>query len=43
MEGMNIVGEKYESGEYFLAELIMAGETMKEGLEVLKPCMKAGI
>ena len=38
-EGMNIVGEKYENGEYFTAELIMAGETMKEGLEVLKPYM----
>jgi len=36
-KGMDIVGKKYEEGEYFLAELIMAGETMKEGLSVLKP------
>ena len=31
-EGMSVVGKKYENGEYFTAELIMAGETMKEGL-----------
>jgi len=41
-KGMEVVGQKYEAGEYFLAELIMAGETMKEGLSVLQPYMKAG-
>lgn len=41
-KGMEIVGEKYESNEYFLAELIMAGETMKEGMTVLEPYLKAG-
>jgi len=35
--GMNIVGERYEEQDYFLAELIMAGETMKAGLEPLLP------
>jgi len=39
-KGMEIVGEKYEKGEYFLAELIMAGETMKEGMKVLEPYLK---
>lgn len=41
-KGMEIVGKKYEDGEYFLAELIMAGETMKEGMAVLEPYLKAG-
>jgi 5-methyltetrahydrofolate--homocysteine methyltransferase len=41
-KGMEIVGQKYEDGEYFLAELIMAGETMKEGMAVLEPHLKAG-
>ena len=41
-KGMEIVGEKYENNEYFLAELIMAGETMKEGMKVLEPHLKAG-
>lgn len=38
-EAMGLVGKKYEAGEYFVPELIMAGETMKEGLGVLKPYM----
>jgi len=41
-KGMGIVGQKYEDGEYFLAELIMAGETMKEGMAVLEPHLKVG-
>jgi len=41
-KGMDIVGRKYEEGEYFLAELIMAGETMKEGMKILEPYLKAG-
>jgi len=40
--GMEIVGQKYEDGEYFLSELIMAGRTMKEGMAVLEPHLKAG-
>jgi 5-methyltetrahydrofolate--homocysteine methyltransferase len=41
-KGMEIVGQKYEAGEYYLAELIMAGETMKEGILVLEPHLKIG-
>ncbi len=41
-KGMEIVGQKYENNEYFLAELIMAGETMKEGMKVLEPYLKSG-
>jgi corrinoid protein of di/trimethylamine methyltransferase len=41
-KGMEVVGQKYEDGEYFLAELIMAGETMKEGMMVLEPYLKSG-
>jgi len=41
-KGMEIVGEKYEEGEYYLAELIMAGETMREGMVVLEPHLTAG-
>jgi len=39
-KGMDIVGKKYEAGEYFLSELIMAGETMKEGMKILEPHLK---
>ncbi|MEM2935552.1 MAG: corrinoid protein [Candidatus Bathyarchaeia archaeon] len=41
-KGMDIVGQKYEAKEYFLAELIMAGEVMKEGMKVLEPHLKGG-
>ena len=39
-KGMDIVGQKYEAKEYFLAELIMSGEVMKEGMKILKPYLK---
>ena len=39
-EGMNIVGEKYQAGEYFVTMLIIAGETMKEAMQVLEPHLK---
>ena len=38
--GMSIIGEKYESGEYFLSELVVAGEVMKEGMKVINPYIK---
>jgi len=38
--GMAIVGEKFESGEYFLSELVVAAEVMKEGLKVVTPYLK---
>lgn len=39
-KGMDIVGEKYKAREYFLAELIMAGEVMKEGMKILEPHLR---
>jgi 5-methyltetrahydrofolate--homocysteine methyltransferase len=36
-DGMDEVGRRYESGEYFLTELVLAGETMKEAFSVLQP------
>jgi len=36
-EGMRLVGERYEGGEYFLSELIMAGVTMNEALDLIRP------
>jgi len=40
-KGMEIVGEKYETKEYFLSELIMAAEVMKEAMDILEPHLKA--
>ena len=38
-KGMDEVGRRYEAMEYYLAELVLAGETMKEAFKVLKPAM----
>ncbi len=39
--GMDEVGRLYEGKEYFLAELVLAGETMKEAMGVLEPHLKS--
>ena len=39
-KGMQVVGERYEKGEYFLSELIMAGVTMREGMVLMEPYFK---
>ncbi|MDD3718433.1 MAG: cobalamin-dependent protein [Actinomycetota bacterium] len=36
-EGMKDIGELFQSEEYYLADLVLAGETMKEGMAVLEP------
>ncbi|MEE8419459.1 MAG: cobalamin-dependent protein [Dehalococcoidales bacterium] len=38
---MNIVGERYESGEYYLPELIMSGEVLQTISDIVKPVMQA--
>ena len=38
-EGMQEVGARFESGEYFVADLIYAGEIMTGAMEVLKPAL----
>lgn len=40
-EGMDVVGELYSTGEYFLPDLILGGEAMKAALAVLEPALKA--
>ncbi len=37
--GMSAVGDKFESGEFFLPEMIISSKTMKEGLELLRPLL----
>ncbi|MBN2153961.1 MAG: cobalamin-dependent protein [Candidatus Lokiarchaeota archaeon] len=40
-DGMTEVGKLYEKKEYYLPELVLAGETMTTGIELLKPHLKA--
>ncbi|HBY93019.1 MAG: corrinoid protein [Ardenticatenaceae bacterium] len=39
--GARAAGDKFSQGKYFLPQLIMAGEAMKAGLEVLLPLITA--
>ena len=39
--GMQYVGEDYQSGEYFISGLIMAGEIFREAMEILEPLLPA--
>jgi len=36
-QGMTIIGERFQNGEYFLAELILSAEIFKGAVEVLDP------
>ncbi len=38
-EGMNIVGKYFEDGEYFVGDLIYAGDLMTQAVEILKPAL----
>lgn len=37
--GMNIVGDLFEKGEYFVGDLIFAGELLTNAIEILKPLL----
>jgi methylmalonyl-CoA mutase cobalamin-binding domain/chain len=37
--GMRLVGQKYESGEYFVSGLIMSGEIFREVVEIVQPLL----
>jgi methanogenic corrinoid protein MtbC1 len=39
-EAMNTVGKRFEKGEYFLPELIMAGEMLNQISDIVKPKLK---
>jgi len=38
-KGMDEVGKRYEEKEYYLTELVLAGETMKEAFSLLQPAL----
>jgi methylmalonyl-CoA mutase cobalamin-binding domain/chain len=41
--GMSVVGERFQSGEYFLSEMIMAAEIFTVIMDTLRPRMKTSI
>lgn len=41
MPGMNVVGEKFARGEYFLPNLVIAGTAMQNAMKLLEPELAA--
>jgi len=41
-EGMNIVGQRFASAEYFIPDLIFSGEILKGVVRILEPHLKKG-
>jgi 5-methyltetrahydrofolate--homocysteine methyltransferase len=39
---MDVVGEKYKTGEIFVPEMLVAAKTMQAALEIIKPLLKSG-
>ena len=39
--GMNIVGEKFQTGEFFLPNLVSAASSMNQAMEILEPELKS--
>jgi corrinoid protein of di/trimethylamine methyltransferase len=39
--GMEIVGEKFQSGEYFLPQMVIAANAMRQAMELLEPELRA--
>jgi len=40
-KGMEAVGRLYESGEYYIPDLIFSGEVMSKAVEIIKPLLAA--
>ena len=42
VEPINVLGEKFRTGEIYVPELIIASKAMKKGVEVVKPLLVGG-
>ncbi len=40
--GMEMVGEKYETGDYFIPDMLTAAEAVEEGMKVMEPHLVKG-
>jgi len=39
IKGMNVVGEKFKNGEFFIPEVLLAARVMHAGMDILKPAL----
>lgn len=40
-KGVEVIGEKFNNKEYFLTELVMAGEIFQQSAKIIEPALKA--
>lgn len=40
--GLTVIGEGFETGERFMADLVIAGEIMNDAMPILRPAIEAG-
>ncbi len=38
--GMEVVGKKFSSGEYFLPDMLLSAQAMKSGMQIIEPLLK---
>lgn len=38
-DGMKVVGDRFEEGEYFVGDLVFAGELMSQVMDIIKPAL----
>jgi corrinoid protein of di/trimethylamine methyltransferase len=43
MAGADVVGKKFETGEYFLPQLMLTGRAIKAAMAVIEPDLKSGL
>ncbi|MFB0517094.1 MAG: corrinoid protein [Candidatus Neomarinimicrobiota bacterium] len=41
--GMDVVGEKFSNGEYFLPDMLMSAQTMRAGMKLLDPLLRGDV
>ena len=41
-QGLQVVGERFDKGEYFLSELIVGAEIFRQAMQILEPMLLAG-
>jgi 5-methyltetrahydrofolate--homocysteine methyltransferase len=39
IKGMNVVGERFKNGEFFIPEVLLAAKVMHAGMDILKPAL----
>lgn len=41
-DGMAIVGERHQTGKYYISDLLMAGEIFRQAMAILTPLLRSG-